>query len=66
MDPQTVSLVTHAVQALSATTQALAWHAALQTYLLLGLAAVTVLGFWGISRDLRALGRLVTHLEERD
>jgi hypothetical protein len=58
MDPQLLDI-----------TRALAWHAWLQTYLLIGLAFVTVAGFWAIGRDLRELGRLAnaiaTRLDER-
>jgi Na+-transporting NADH:ubiquinone oxidoreductase subunit NqrD len=46
-------------------TKALAWHAQLQTYLLIGLAVVTVAGFWAISRDLRELGRLANAITGR-
>ncbi len=61
MDPQLTTLL----QTITETNRALAWHATLQTYLLIGLAAVTVAGFWAIGRDLRALGRLVNALASR-
>jgi hypothetical protein len=65
MDPQLTTIM----QAMAETTRALAWHAQLQTYLLIGLAVVTVAGFWAMGRDMRELGRLanatLTRLGER-
>lgn len=54
MDPQLLEI-----------TRALAWHAQLQTYLLIGLAGVTVAGFWAIGRDMRELGRLANAIAGR-
>lgn len=61
MDPQLTALL----QALHDTTQALAWHATLQTYLIIGLVALTVVGFWSMARDMRALGRLANAIAQR-
>ena len=52
MDPQLTTIL----QTITETNRALAWHASLQTYLLIGLAAFTVVGLWAIGRDLHALG----------
>jgi hypothetical protein len=61
MDPQLITIM----QTLTETNRALAWHAWLQTYLLIGLAGVTVAGFWAIGRDLRELGRLANAIAAR-
>jgi hypothetical protein len=61
MDPQLTTML----QTLTDTNRALAWHAWLHTYLLIGLAVVTVAGFWAIGRDMRELGRLANATVQR-